>query len=123
MCILYKKRGLHEVVTIYTFFLCHKAFADLIALESCEANDEALRLDGNSANVDISEGTVEVCVGVYIPLCGGSFWDEDAADVVCQQLGFEGMLLPTYYHLFLDINLEVVCVYVYPCVRVYDCKE
>ena len=98
VCILYEKRCFCEVVAIHAFFLCCEAYAELTELESCGPNDEVLRLVGSSATVD--SGEVEICVGVYLPVCGETYWDVDEAEVVCRQLGFEGTLLPTYHHLF-----------------------
>ena len=99
-CVLYEKRYLCAVVAIHAFFLCHEAFDYLIELEPCGPNDEVLLLVGSSDMVDSPEGILIICVGVYIPVCGGMLWNMDAAEVVCRQLGFEGTLLPTCYHLF-----------------------
>ena len=63
-------------------------------MDYCEEEDESVRLVEDLGEGESSEGMVQICVGVYVPVCGGTFWDERAAEVVCQQLGFEGTLLP-----------------------------
>ena len=83
----------YKCVLHFPLYLCHKGFVELTTLESCEEGDESVRLVEGST-MDSSEGTVEICIGVYVPVCGFT-WGMAEAEVVCQQLGFQGMHLVT----------------------------
>ena len=77
----------------FILYYSDEELARLTSLESCTQHDKNIRLVSGST-MDSSEGTVEICIGVYVPVCGFN-WDMFEAEVVCRQLGFQGMHLRT----------------------------
>lgn len=65
-------------------FLTTSFFSNLLAC----ADGEVILMNGSLPSV--GEGRVEICYNnTYWTICD-DFWDEIAADVVCQQLNFTG---------------------------------
>ena len=63
----------------------YMAYQFIVSCEECENDDIRLTDEGQPPN----EGRVEICVdGEWGPICDRyNFWNEEAAAVVCRQLG------------------------------------
>ena len=67
--------------------ICLSLFAVMSQrLMPCVMGD--VRLVGGTTS---NQGRVELCYDEWIPVCGGDFFDEFAAQVVCRQLGYSAI--------------------------------
>lgn len=69
----------------------------LTEMAECTTEGE-VRLIGSSSR---SEGRVEICQwGLWTTVCADDSWTDDVAKTICTQLGYEGIMVNTYVHLY-----------------------